>query len=183
MALIAFLASTATAGVTHSSFFVELISVVAAIVGSAVGGIATWYGVRRKTSGRIGTSDADILWQQSSEMRSALQIQLDKATEQRDRLIESQASSVLPMIAGITDSLKQLGMAVGNFNTFHEEESIRLNEIKQTIDADHEILTRIRERLDRETILQIQGVAQSGPNSSSGESERHGDHATGGPGG
>lgn len=185
MHLAALIVLAAAAEGSHSlSPFVEIISVVAAIVGSAIGGIATWYGVRRKTSGRIGTSDADILWQQSSEMRTALQAQLDKAIEQRDRLIDSQASNILPMISGITESLKELGTAVGGFNIFHEEEKRQLEEIRLTIAEDHEILTGIRERLGRSEILQIQGTAtRAGPNSASGKGEGHGDHAAGGPGG
>ncbi len=152
------LALLAAEAVSHSSFFAEVIAVIAAIIGSAAGGIATWYGVRRKTSGRIGTSDADILWQQSAQMRDSLLAQLTKTTEQRDRLIDSQAGSILPMIAGMVTTLKELEMAI----------------------------VAIGERLGRDEVLQIQGTATSSrPESASpaGEGERHGNRPAGQAGG
>ena len=44
----------------------------AAAVGTAAGGAATYIAARRKTSGRIRTSEADVLWEASESIRHDL---------------------------------------------------------------------------------------------------------------
>ena len=72
------------------------------------GGALTWLTSRRASSGKIGTSEAGTLWAASEKMRAETTAQLDKVTEQRDRLIESQTSLVIPALAGINESLRQI---------------------------------------------------------------------------
>jgi hypothetical protein len=85
-----------------------LISAGIAIAIVILGGGVTWLTVRRTASGRIGTSEAAVLWEQAQAMRAELVAQRDKAIEQRDRLIESQASQVIPALTGINASLRQI---------------------------------------------------------------------------
>jgi len=82
------------------------IAVIATSGGLTIGGFLTWLTTRRASSGRIGTSEAGVLWTQAQQMRSELTTQRDKAAEQRDRLLESQANLVLPALATITEALR-----------------------------------------------------------------------------
>lgn len=85
-----------------------LLAGVAAFILASVGGLATYLVSRRSASGRISTSEAAVLWEQAQKMRAELEAQRDKAAEQRDRLIESQASQVLPVLQLVIDSLRQI---------------------------------------------------------------------------
>ena len=85
--------------------------VLAAIVGGAAaigGSLLTWLSSRRVSRGKIGTSEAAILWEQAQLMRTELVAARDKAEQQRDRLIESQATQVLPALAHISDALDSI---------------------------------------------------------------------------
>lgn len=81
---------------------------VAVFVVAGAGGFATYFVSRRTAGGRVGTSEASVLWQQAQKMRAELEAQRDKAVEQRDRLIESQTSQVLPVLLALSDSLRQI---------------------------------------------------------------------------
>lgn len=45
---------------------------IAAAIGTAAGGAATYVAARRKSSGRIRTSEADVLWEASESIRHDL---------------------------------------------------------------------------------------------------------------
>lgn len=84
---------------------------VTAIASSAAliaGSAGTWLLARRSSSGRIGTSEAAVLWEQAQAMRAELAAQRDKAAEQRDRLIDAQAAQVIPALAAIAASLREI---------------------------------------------------------------------------
>lgn len=92
-----------------------LISGGVAIVVVVLGGMVTWLTVRRTASGKVGTSEASVLWEQAQAMRTELVAHRDKAIEQRDRLMEqrdrlmeSQTALVIPMLTGINESLRQI---------------------------------------------------------------------------
>ena len=85
-----------------------LISAAIALAVVILGGVVTWLTVRRTASGKIGTSEAAVLWAQAQTMRAELVAQRDKAMEQRDRLIESQAAQVIPALTIISTSLRQI---------------------------------------------------------------------------
>lgn len=86
----------------------ELLISVALFILASLGGLATYLVSRRSSSGRIGTSEASVLWEQAQKMRAELEGQRDKAMEQRDRLIESQSAQVLPVLQLVVDSLQQI---------------------------------------------------------------------------
>jgi hypothetical protein len=75
---------------------------------TVIGGVVTYFIRRRGTTGTTSTSDAAVLWKQAQDMRAELQAQVDKLTEQRDKLIESQAGQVIPVLTMVIDSLKQI---------------------------------------------------------------------------
>jgi hypothetical protein len=85
-----------------------LISAAVAIAVVVLGGLVTWLTVRRTASGKIGTSEAAVLWEQAQAMRAELVAHRDKAIEQRDRLMESQTALLIPMLTGINGSLQQI---------------------------------------------------------------------------
>lgn len=90
-----------------SSLLASLIAV-AVFITASLGGLAAYLVSRRLSSGRISTSEASVLWDQAQKMRAELEGRYDKAAEQRDRLIESQASQVLPVLQLVVDSLRQI---------------------------------------------------------------------------
>ena len=75
---------------------------------AVTGGIVTYLARRRGTTGTTNTSDAAVLWAQAQIMRAELQEQVEKVSQQRDRLIESQSSQVLPVLNLIIQSLQQI---------------------------------------------------------------------------
>lgn len=79
-----------------------------AVVAALIGVLVTWATTRRTASGKIGTSEAGVLWEQAQAMRAELMTQRDKAMEQRDRLIDSQTARLVPALTGINDSLRQI---------------------------------------------------------------------------
>ena len=85
-----------------------------AVVVAIFGGLVTWLTVRRTASGKIGTSEAATLWAASEAMRADLTARLDKVTDQRDRLLESQTATVIPMLTGINESLRQITESLAN---------------------------------------------------------------------
>jgi hypothetical protein len=90
---------------------------ITAMTGAAalvLGALVTWLTTRRTSSGRIGTSEAAVLWDQAQSMRAELVAQRDKAMEQRDRLIESQSAQVLPALTAIAASLRQITESLAN---------------------------------------------------------------------
>ncbi len=88
------------------------VAAIATSSGLATGAVLTWLTTRRASSGRTGTSDAAVLWAQAQQMRTELVAQRDKAEEQRDRLIESQATQVVPALASISDALRIITAAL-----------------------------------------------------------------------
>jgi Na+/glutamate symporter len=89
-----------------------------------IGGIAGGYLIkyllqRRSTTGKVTNSAADILWSQAQQMREMLlaekqrtEEQLDKVAEQRDRLLDSHATQILPTLAAVNESLEQIAKGI-----------------------------------------------------------------------
>jgi hypothetical protein len=73
-----------------------------------LGGLVAYVTVRRTASGRVGTSEAATLWAASEKMRGDLIARLDKVTEQRDRLMESHAATVIPALSAVNESLQRI---------------------------------------------------------------------------
>jgi len=77
----------------------------------AVGTLVTYLLRRRGTTGQIATSDAATLWAQSQALMAQLAADKAKAEDQRDRLIQIQSEQVVPALAAVSESLRQI-MAV-----------------------------------------------------------------------
>lgn len=75
---------------------------------TAIGGVITYLLRQRGTAGTTRTSDAAVLWEQAQVMRAELIAALEKMTEQRDKIMKAQESQVIPVLAVISDSLKQI---------------------------------------------------------------------------
>jgi hypothetical protein len=91
----------------------DLSAVVAlvAVVAAGLGTLVTYLLRRRATTGQIATSDAATLWAQSQALMAQLAADKAKAEDQRDRLIQIQSEQVVPALAAVNESLKQI-MAV-----------------------------------------------------------------------
>lgn len=104
----------------------SVISVTVAVTGGLSTLIGMWLS-RRAASGRVGTSEASVLWQQAQEMRTMLLAEKTRAEDQRDRLIEAYTSQLFPVLTQVNVTVTELTSAVA--------EDIRLS---------HEILGRQR---------------------------------------
>lgn len=114
------IAETGSSGLTISdgTAIIGLILTVATIVG---GYLVSFFLKRRDTAGKVTNSAAETLWAQAQAMREMLleekqktEEQLDKVAEQRDRLLDSHATQILPMLTVISDSLEQIAAGIGN---------------------------------------------------------------------
>ena len=85
---------------------------VATVAATAAGALGARLLARRSASGRVGTSEASVLWSQSQDMRSTLLEEKHKAEEQRDRLIESYTTQVFPALSSINQLVQDLSAAV-----------------------------------------------------------------------
>jgi hypothetical protein len=84
-----------------------IIAVVAALGGAGSAGFWAWLTARRNTSGQVSTTPAEILWQQTQQMLTAIQGERDKAVEQRDKLLDT-VGTIGPTLASIDSSLRTL---------------------------------------------------------------------------
>jgi hypothetical protein len=102
----------------NSADFLTILAAVLVVLIAAATGIATYLSSRHSASGKVETTEAAILWQQSQDMRAMLLAQLGKTEEQRDRLIEGYTHQMLPMLESINSGLKDLTAAVaGNMGS------------------------------------------------------------------
>lgn len=87
------------------------VTVAVAVSGGLSGLLGHWI-ARRAASGRVSTSEADVLWQQSQDIRAMLLAEKTKAEEQRDRLIEAYTTQVFPVLTQINTAVTSLTAAV-----------------------------------------------------------------------
>ncbi len=95
-----------------STVAVTILVTVLTVAGSIVGGASSYLLRRRSASGRVGTSEATILWAQAQEMRAMLLAEKVQAEAQRDRLIESHTTQMLPMLTAINETLRQTSVTL-----------------------------------------------------------------------
>jgi hypothetical protein len=88
----------------NTSSNLEIVIALVSVVGGFFGAAITYFARRRITAGRISTSDADVLWQQSQAMRDMLLKEKEMAESQRDKMIEVNGQ-FLPMLESINNSL------------------------------------------------------------------------------
>jgi hypothetical protein len=81
------------------------------VVGAATGVTGHLLG-RRAASGKVGTSEASVLWAQAQEMRGMLLERLNRAEEQRDRLIEAYTTQIFPMLSSINQLVQDISATV-----------------------------------------------------------------------
>ena len=87
------------------------IAALVAVIAAGLGTLVTYLLRRRGTTGQIATSDAATLWAQSQALMAQLAADKAKAEDQRDRLITIQSEQVVPALAAVNESLRQI-MAV-----------------------------------------------------------------------
>jgi hypothetical protein len=109
----AMLAGVADAGNTGSNL--EILYALATVVAGFLGAAITYVARKRVTAGRVSTSDADVLWQQSQAMRDMLLKEKELAESQRDKMIEINGQ-LLPMLESINSSLVDIFQIVRGKN-------------------------------------------------------------------
>jgi len=95
---------------TSLTIIYTLVSI-ALVAGGFFAATVTYFIRRRVTTGKISTSDADVLWQQSEAMRNTLQKEKELAENQRDKMIQVNGQ-ILPMLENINSSLVKIGEAL-----------------------------------------------------------------------
>jgi hypothetical protein len=88
-----------------------VISVAVAVSGGLSGLLGHWI-ARRATSGRVETSEASVLWQQSQDIRQMLLAEKVRAEEQRDRLIDAYTTQVFPVLAEVNTTVVAMSNSV-----------------------------------------------------------------------
>jgi hypothetical protein len=96
------LAAVADTGNTSSNL--EIIYALATVVAGFLGAAITYVARKRVTAGRVSTSDADVLWQQSQAMRDMLLKEKEMAESQRDKMLEINGQ-IFPMLESINNSI------------------------------------------------------------------------------
>jgi hypothetical protein len=102
----AMLAAVADAGNPSSNL--EIVYALVTLVGGFLGAAITYFARRRVTAGRVSTSNADVLWQQSQAMRDMLLKEKEMAESQRDKMIEINGQ-LFPMLDNINSALIRIG--------------------------------------------------------------------------
>lgn len=123
----------------------SILSILTAIGGLGAGGWTSWFIARRKTSGMAKTSDAETLWQQAAGMREWQQAQIDKLAEQRDKLIDSQSSQIIPLLSSVNSILKSLGETI---QASAEETKQRDNHMSELLSENAIAIASIRNALE-----------------------------------
>jgi hypothetical protein len=93
---------------THSTnsdlSFINILVSLCLVAGGFFAATVTYFVRRRVTTGKVSTSDADVLWQQSQAMRDMLLKEKELAENQRDKMMEVNGQ-ILPMLESINNSL------------------------------------------------------------------------------
>jgi hypothetical protein len=94
-----------TGTVDNTELIIVIITVGVTVGTIVIAAVIRFFLGRRVTSGKIETSEAAVVWQQAQSMRETLMSQVQRAEEQRDRLLEAQSANVLPALAALNSSM------------------------------------------------------------------------------
>jgi predicted RNase H-like nuclease (RuvC/YqgF family) len=107
-----------------------LVAIAAVVVAPLVGYLAA----SRKLSGKIGTSDADALWNESKEIRADYRLQLDEANR---RLVKCEGR--IAQVEGLNSDLIRENLALQRRIDVLERENAELRgQVKQLLEQLHE---------------------------------------------
>jgi hypothetical protein len=115
---------TATDPSASFGIITALVSIALA-AGGFFAATVTYFVRRRLTTGKVATSEAEVLWQQSQAMRDMLLKEKELAESQRDKMMEINGQ-MLPMLENINNSLVDISRLVrGNDGRRYREDEIR----------------------------------------------------------
>ena len=95
---------------TSLGLITALVSI-ALVAGGFFAATVTYFVRRRVTTGKVSTSDANVLWEQSQAMRDMLLKEKELAESQRDKMMEINGQ-ILPMLENINNSLIDISRIV-----------------------------------------------------------------------
>lgn len=112
----------------------EVLAAYIAVAGAAASGVNAllnhWLR-RRAASGRVETSEAAVLWQESQDIRSMLLTEKTRAEDQRDRLIEAYTTQMLPVLGETRDAVLSLTATVQDMVKLMKENRVLLEEVSR----------------------------------------------------
>lgn len=82
------------------------------LCGVVAGALSTYLVARRTASGQVSTSQADQLWQAMQRLNEMTEARLQRAEDQRDKLILSYTDGIVPALGEINAALKLITEAV-----------------------------------------------------------------------
>ena len=94
-------------GTSSELTIVYTLVAIALVAGGFFAATVTYFVRRRITTGKISTSDADVLWKQSQAMRDMLLKEKEMAESQRDRMLEVNGQ-IFPMLESINSALVRI---------------------------------------------------------------------------
>lgn len=102
----------ASSPLIDSTGILSIVGIVVGISGLLIGGLTTWWAVKRRNSGEIKTSLPETLWSQAESLRKdaihdkeRAEEQRDKIAEQRDSLVSAFEGQVVPMLTSTNSIL------------------------------------------------------------------------------
>lgn len=73
-------------------------------VGAVTVGLMNLLTSRRTSGGRVATSEAGVIWEQTRAMLDGLRRDKERAEDQRDRLLDLQETQIMPSLEAIAKS-------------------------------------------------------------------------------
>ena len=117
-----------------------LLSTVIPLVVAISTGIITYLVSRRTSSGRIATSEASQLWEQTRAIIDDLREAKDRAENQRDKLLELQRESTHPALEAISISQQHVLEVLSETLKTLEDINIKAERLELVVDKLEEFL-------------------------------------------
>lgn len=114
---------------------------IAAVIGIVVAPLLTYLAASRRLSGRIGTSDADRLWKESSDIRDDYRSQL---TEANKRVV-----AIEGRMAQLERNNGELAKENLDIKTKHADCERRCDEMQRRIELQEKIIEELRGQIEQ----------------------------------
>jgi hypothetical protein len=114
----------ASEALVSGSSILTIVGIFVGVSGAFFGGLMGWLAIKKKNSGKIETSEASSLWNQTQILIQSLQrdkelaeSKRERAEEQRDRVIDTIQTQMVPALTTIRTSQVQLAESVNEVIT------------------------------------------------------------------
>jgi hypothetical protein len=95
---------------------ISVVSVLVSVLIAVGASVVAYLGTRRISSGRVATSEAEVLWKQSQAMYESVIKERDEARAQRDKLMSAQADQVIPILSAVLQAVQKISTTIGEID-------------------------------------------------------------------